>query len=157
MADAIVVGEVVAVHDAAGEEIVEVRVMDRLEGDVAGETFFYPARTVSWDEARAPRAGERALLILRSDERFEATRAFWKALDRVRGGRPFFDLVLPEFGRLRFDRPEDGGEDLVYLQWVRLPPEVVAWVPEGASPETSRRVVYASTLVEAVRELAAAP
>lgn len=157
MAEAIVVGEVIAVREAAGEKVVEVRVLDRLKGDDGVETFFYPARTVSWDDVDAPRVGERALLFLRSDAGYEATRAFWKALDRLRGGRPFLDLALGPLGRMRFDRPADRGEVLVRLYGLRLPPWVVAWLPEGASAETPQRMLYASALVEAVRELAATP
>jgi hypothetical protein len=60
--------------------------------------------SASWDPEEGPKVGEQALLLLEPDSEFVGTRAFWKALDRLRRGRPFFDLSY-QFARAATDRP----------------------------------------------------
>jgi hypothetical protein len=114
-------------------------------------------RSVSWDPEEGPKVGERALLLLEPDLEFVGTRAFWKALDRLREGRPFFDLSYHSLGRLPILSREEGGSAVVHLFGVSLPPEVLSWLPEEAAPESPERVVDAWTLVEAVRRLVERP
>jgi hypothetical protein len=152
-ASTIVVGEVIALRDAAGEPVAEVRVVDLLKGELSAETLFYPVRSASWDPEAAPKVGEQAILLLEPDERFEGTRAFWKALDRLRGGRPFLDLALSGLGRLPILRRDDGRDAVVHLFDTSLPPDLLAWLPEGVAPESTQRIVDAWSLVEAVRRL----
>ena len=156
-ARAIVVGEVVAIRDAAGEKVAEVRVIDLVKGEVDGDSLFYPLRSILWAPDAEPKAGEHAVLFLGPDDEFEGTRAFWKALDRLRGRRPFYDLARFGIGRLPIVAPVAGGEAIVQVQEMELPVDVLAWVPDGADPESQPRVVDAWTLIEAIRKLAAAP
>lgn len=156
-ASTIVLGEVTALHDAAGEPLAEVRVVELVKGELPGDTLFYPVRSVSWDPEEGPKVGERALLLLEPDLEFVGTRAFWRALDRLRKGRPFFDLSYHSLGRLPILSPEEGGSAVVHLFGVGLPPEVLSWLPEEAAPESPERVVDAWTLVEAVRRLVERP
>lgn len=156
-ARAIVVGEVVAIREAAGEEVAEVRVIDLLKGEVVGDSFLYPLRSIFRTPDGKPTAGEQAVLFLGPDDDFEGTRAFWKALDRLRGRRPFYDVAPFGIGRLPIVAPVAGGQATVQVHEIELPVEVLAWVPDGADPESPRRVVDAWTLVEAIRTLAVAP
>ena len=156
-ATTIAVGEVVALHDVAGEPVAEVRVIEQLKGELGSDTFFYPVWSASWDQDDWPRAGEQAILLLVSDEEFEGTRFFWKALDRLRGGRPFLDLSLSGLWRLPILRRDEGGGGVVHLFNVTLPPDVLAWLPEGVEPESPERVVDVWTLVDAVRRLVESP
>jgi hypothetical protein len=156
-ASTIVLGEVTALHDAAGEPLAEVRVVELLKGELPGDTVFYPVHSASWDPERGPRVGEQALLLLEPDGEFEGTRAFWKALDRLRGGRPFLDLALHGLGRLPILGRDDGGGAVVHLFDVSLPPDVLAWLPEGVAAESPERIVDAWTLVDAVRRLVERP
>jgi len=156
-ASTIVLGEVTALHDAAGEPLAEVRVVELLKGELPGDTFFYPVRSASWDPEERPRVGEHALLLLEPDAEFVGTRAFWKALDRLRKGRPFFDLALHALGRLPILPRDDGGGAVVHLFSVGLPPDVLAWLPEDAASESTERVVDAWTLVEAIRRFVERP
>jgi hypothetical protein len=156
-ASTIVLGEVTALHDAAGEPLAEVRVVDLVKGELPGDTLFYPVRSVSWDPEEGPKVGERALLLLEPDLEFVGTRAFWKALDRLRQGRPFLELSYHSLGRLPILTREEGGSAVVHLFGVGLPPEVLSWLPENAAPESPERVVDAWTLVEAVRRLVERP
>jgi hypothetical protein len=151
-ASTIVVGDVIALRDAAGESVAEVHVVDLLKGELPGDTVFYSARPLSWDPGE-PKVGERALLLLDSDEKFQGTRAFWKALDRLRAGRPFRPLAFGGHGRMPMIRPTEGGDPVVRLYDVILPPDVLAWLPEGSAPESPRRLVDAASLVESVRKL----
>lgn len=151
-ASTIVVGDVVALRDVAGETVAEVRVVDLLKGELPGDTLFYSARPFSWDPGE-PKLGERALLLLDSGEKFQGTRAFWKALDRLRAGRPFRPLALGGYGRIPMIRRGEGGDPVVHLYDVILPPDVLAWVPEGVASESPQRLVDAASLVEAVRRL----
>jgi len=156
-ASTIVLGEVTALHDAAGEPLAEVRVVERLAGELPADTLFYPVHSASWDPEEGPKVGEQALLLLEPDSEFVGTRAFWKALDRLRKGRPFFDLSYQSLGRLPIVPHEDGGGAVVRLFNVGLPPEVLSWLPEDVVPESPERVVDAWTLVEAVRRLVERP
>lgn len=153
----IVVGEVIALHDAAGEPVAEVRVVELLKGELSGDTLFYPVRSASWDPEAGPKVGEQAVLLLAPDEGFEGTRAFWKALDRLRGGRPFLDLAPSDLGRLPILRQDGGGDAVVHLFGTSLPPDVLAWLPEGVAPESAQRIVDAWSLVDAVRRLVDPP
>jgi hypothetical protein len=153
----IVVGEVIALHDAAGESVAEVRVVELLKGEWPGDTLFYPVRSVSWDPEEGPKVGEQAILLLGPDGAFEGTRAFWKALDRLRGGRPFLDLVPAGLGRLPILRAADGTASIVLLFDLSLPPDVLAWLPESVDPDSAERVVEAFSLIEALRRLAETP
>lgn len=152
----IVVGEVAAIRDVAGESVAEVRVIDLLKGAVDGDSFFYPLRSIFWAPDAEPKAGEHAVLFLGAHDEFEGTRAFWKALDRLRGRRPFYDLAPLGIGRLPIVAPVAGGDAIVQVHGMELPADVLAWIPDGADPESAQRIVDAWTLVEAIRTLAAA-
>jgi len=156
-ASTIVLGEVTALHDAAGEPLAEVRVVERLAGELPADTFFYPVRSASWDPEEGPRVGEQALLLLEPDSEFVGTRGFWRELDRLRKGRPFFDLSHHSLGRLPILPRVDGGGAVVHIFGVGLPPEVLSWLPEDVVAESPERVVDAWTLVEAVRRLVERP
>jgi hypothetical protein len=156
-ATTIVLGEVTALHDAAGESVAEVRIVELLKGDLPGDTIFYPVRSASWDPDEGPRVGERAILLLEPSTEFEGTRAFWKTLDRLLGGRPFLDLALSGLGRLPILARDDGVSAVVHLINVSLPPDVLAWLPEGVDAESPERIVDAWTLLDAVRRLLELP
>jgi len=90
---------VTALHDAAGEPLAEVRVVERLAASCRRHAL-YPVHSASWDPEKGRRSARQALLLLRAGLRVRRNPRLLEALDRLRKGRPFFDLSYQSLGRL---------------------------------------------------------
>jgi hypothetical protein len=120
-ADQILVGKVVALHNPGGHRVAEVEVVRVIKGPPTLEAFFVLAEATWTCDISEAKKGETALFFLAPGEDFEASRGFWRALDRLRRGAPFFQIEWSGRGRMPLRQVD--GVDFVTL-WtsdVRLP------------------------------------
>lgn len=117
----VVLAEVVAVHDVAEAQVVEVRLLESLKNDLPGSRFFYPL--FDWEgENESRREGTRLLLFVGQQSGFQGTRRFWQALDRLRDDAPFGEL-----GYLGAMAISTDGSLVEIPRGVILPPTVETW------------------------------
>jgi hypothetical protein len=148
----VVLAEVAATHDVAGETVEEATVTRVLKGSPGVSRVFYTISSCGCGAAARdkPKPGTPVLLLLTAGTEVEQKRSFWQALDELARPAEFFEVAWGGLGRLAAD--ENGFVET----WLALPDPVAAQPVAGGAGRAGVRRVALDTLVAWVEDRLAA-